>query len=80
LIDRGPIPQDMAASLLERMDPEFFKKLREASQSEAGFPDDISSLLDGTSPSPNSQERATGNEGGEITPGGSLPPTPTPAL
>jgi hypothetical protein len=82
VIDRAPIPQDMAVSLIERLDPDYFAQQRTANQEESGFPDDISSLLapGGDEQASEGTEQSTAEqaaEGGEIAPGGNPAPVPT---
>jgi hypothetical protein len=85
---RTQIPPDIAAALIERLAPDFFAALRGEGQEEAGIPDDISSLLEGgegmdelgemfkseTNPAGGLSPNQEAMQGGEVQPGGNLPP------
>jgi hypothetical protein len=91
-LERTQIPPDIAAALIERLNPEYFASLRQAGQEEAGIPDDISSLLEGgggegsgmdelgamfrseTNPAGGRTPPDEAMQGGEVQPGGNLPP------
>jgi hypothetical protein len=85
---RTQIPPDIAAALIERLAPDFFAALRGEGQEEAGIPDDISSLLEGgegmnelgemfkseSNPAGGLSPNQEAMQGGEVIPGGNLPP------
>lgn len=48
--ERGVIPPDMQAALIESLNPKFFAKLRAEGRGAAGIPDDVAQLLDGGAP------------------------------
>jgi hypothetical protein len=95
-LERTQIPPDIAAALIERLNPEYFASLRQAGQEEAGIPDDISSLLEGgggegsgmdelgamfrseTNPAGGRTPPDEAMQGGEVQPGGNLPPREQP--
>jgi hypothetical protein len=47
LVERARLPHEMAAYLLETMEPAFFERVREVEQAEPGMSDNISELLEG---------------------------------
>jgi hypothetical protein len=79
-IDKAPIPPEMASVMLTSLNPEFFAQAAAAGAEESGIPSDVSELLNPPGPGPAPQEpsameRGGGPlEGGEIGPGGNLPP------
>jgi hypothetical protein len=85
-MEKAPIPPEMASVMLASLDPEFFDQQAEQNAGEAGIPEDVQSFLDqGESPPPrepsaseragSTMEQAAGPlNGGQITPGGNLPP------
>lgn len=81
-LDKTTIPPDLAAALIERINPEFFNKARGESQEAAGVPDEVSKLLSGDTPAPaeapNTESATVTREqsGGEISQGGAMPPRP----
>lgn len=91
-LERTQIPPDIAAALIERISPEFFASLREEGQEEAGIPDDVSSLLEGgegldelgemfkseTKPAGGRTPVDEAMSGGDVQPGGNLPPRTPP--
>jgi hypothetical protein len=70
----------MASVMLTSLNPEFFAQAAAAGAEESGIPSDVSELLNPPGPGPAPQEpsameRGGGPlEGGEIGPGGNLPP------
>lgn len=72
------VPPEMATVLIEALNPEFFEEKREQAQADAGVPDDVSQILSGDDRVENPGEVPAGEEdqesGGDITPGGTLPP------
>jgi len=78
-MERAPISPEMGTVMIQAMNPAFFDKAAEEGAEDAGVPDDISTLLNpGEVPQePSAMERAGGPlEGGQVTPGGNLPPPP----
>lgn len=82
-LDKAQIPPDISAALIEAISPEFFRKSRAAGQAEAGVPAEVSELLQGAQPVQPSQapadESATvtsEQSGGDVSPGGAMPPRP----
>lgn len=74
-IERAVIPPDMSPALIEMIYPEFFAKLRQAGQAEAGIPPDISQLLEGgpgleSAPgsAPASEATPVGDTGADLQP------------
>lgn len=83
VLDRAPISADQAAMLIERFAPDWFSTQRDAAQNEAGFPDDLSSLLSGETPggpsgTPENGSAAAEAQGGEVNPNGRMPPRQVP--
>jgi hypothetical protein len=87
-IEKASIPPEMATVMLHSIDPEFFDTAAAANAEESGIPNDVSALLD-EQPGEAPQEPAAADrtrtpmesaqgplQGGEITPGGNLPPVP----
>lgn len=74
------VPPEMATVLIEALNPEFFQEQRQKNQEAAGVPEEVSSLLQGDDRVENpdgvpATETESGEEsGGDITPGGTLPP------
>lgn len=66
--------------LLESVDQEFFARARQAGQSEAGVPPDVSQILSGETPAPEGPTPAEQEQqGGEmVAPNGQQPPMPAP--
>jgi hypothetical protein len=81
-LDKVQIPQDMAATLIEAINPEFFSDARKASQESAGVPSEVSDLLKGGQPAPakapnaETPMRTDEASGGNLSQGGSQPPRP----
>jgi hypothetical protein len=77
-VDRAPISPEMATVMIQAINPDFFDKAAKEGAQESGIPSDISGLLEGAEGAPtepSAMERAGGPlQGGEITPGGNLPP------
>jgi hypothetical protein len=81
-VERAPIPPEIASTILTAINPGFFEKAAAENSTEAGIPNDVSELLSGTPPGgagapqePSALERAGGPlNGGQVTPGGNLPP------
>ena len=78
-LERAPISPEMATVMVQSINPDFFDKAAKEGAEESGIPNDISSLLseEGEAPpqEPSAMERRGGPlEGGEVTPGGNLPP------
>lgn len=77
-MERAPISPEMGTVMVQAINPDFFDQAAKAGAEESGIPNDISSLLspEGTPPEePSAMERSGGPlEGGQVTPGGNLPP------
>ena len=78
-IERAPISPEMGTVMIQSLNPDFFDQAAKAGAEESGIPDDVSSLLapaEGEPPQePSAMERFGGPlEGGELVPGGNLPP------
>ena len=79
-MERAPISPEMGTVMVQAINPDFFDQAAKAGAEQSGIPNDISSLLQGAEggappEEPSAMERSGGPlEGGEITPGGNLPP------
>jgi hypothetical protein len=80
-MERAPISPEMATVMISSINPDFFDQAAKAGAEQSGIPNDISSLLQGGPPpgappqEPSAMERAGGPlQGGDVTPGGNLPP------
>lgn len=71
------VPPDMAAQLIESINPEFWKERRQAGQAESEMPADLSTLLSGEVPEGPTEPPVGGQlQGAEVSsPGGLMPPT-----
>lgn len=83
-LEKAMIPPEMAAPLIEAIDPKFFEKERQEAQEESGMPADVQQILDPNSvpPVPGQPEPVGPPDegpqddlgGGEISQGGFMPP------
>lgn len=78
--DKSQVPPEMAPQLFEALAPKFFAKARQAGREQAGVPPEVSEILDGEAPAQEAPAGAepspieSANSGGEISPGGNMPP------
>jgi hypothetical protein len=81
-MERAPVSPEMASVMLTSLAPAFFEQQAEHNAEESGIPEDVSQLLTTPGPGPapvepSAMERGGGPlNGGEVTPGGNLPPAP----
>jgi hypothetical protein len=81
-VERAPVSPEMASVMLTSLAPSFFEQAAKANAEQSGIPPDVSELLTPPGPGPapvepSAMERGGGPlEGGPVTPGGNLPPTP----
>lgn len=47
-MEKAPIPPDIAAAMIKEIDPKFFQDATDQGRAEAGLPEDVQSILDGT--------------------------------
>jgi hypothetical protein len=77
-VERAPISPEMGTVMIQALNPDFFDKAAKEGAEESGIPNDISSLLqpgEAAPEEPSAMERRGGPlEGGQVTPGGNLPP------
>lgn len=88
-LEKVQIPQDTGTALIENLHPSFFERVRRQNQSAAGVPPELGDILSGSTPTedatnenpepaqaPLDESAGTTSEasGGDITPGGTMPP------
>lgn len=77
---KTPVPLEMAPTLIESLNPDFFRESRAKNQDAAGVPDDVRQLLSGSqedtsTPAPPNSDQGVQQSGGDIMPDGVLPET-----
>jgi hypothetical protein len=70
-IEKAPIPPDMAAAMIEGIDPIFWKKAKRAAAAESEQPEELQQMLEGGEPEiEQSAREGEQTQGGEVSPGG----------
>lgn len=78
-MDRAPISPELGTVMIQALNPDFFDQAAKAGAEDSGVPGDVQQLLNGQEnpapQEPSAMERRGGPlQGGEISPGGNLPP------
>lgn len=76
-LERATIPPEMGGPMIETLNPNFFKKLREENQEASEMPPDVKNIIDPGPGAPPEDGPQDDLGGGEISQGGFMPPPPT---